>query len=460
MSDSLRPSEIIFTATAKPPSKEKSNPPIGIALSLDAVADGLQTSDTIDVTKIEDIINRINKTNDPAVKDNLVLLKNEMDALEVTEVAEALATIDSPWGDVAQQIAQSDRLKQSVPDKKLREHYIDKLLFPLGAELYRGIRTMTTDPLTRQLMFHSIADDIRSNPNTIHAAQASIPLPTHTGIVKNPMRRISIGLLGTRLDGHESEAQINALYKKSIHTAVLRSRLSAEQPMFDLTTMEQSVKTATQEVLETTMPFVKEEAAQTLRETQAEHHEMKRIRQIIDKALPSVHDETSLMSALDKVQRARFEGTKEEIAPYKLESWVPEHVQKQARHELESLSIPKEDLYAKILKKFDAAERQFRSGQITWADKKYKDHMKWLADPVAQANRNQRIINIVDLIMTLTTLVYGTTGGIQRQIEGVHPNGMSIADYIDYIESQHPWEAAADLATPKKPKRINANIIS
>ena len=221
--------------------------------------------------------------------------------------------------------------------------------------------------------------------------------------------------------------------------------------------MEQTLKLVKQEADHTIMPFAKEEAAQSLRETQTELNEMKRIRHIIDKELPSIHDEKSLMKALDKVQSARFEGTSKEIAPYRLEPWVPQSVQRNARSELELLSRPKEDMYAKVLKKLDSTERIFKSrpkdsGQITWGETKYKDHMKWLADPVAQASRNQKIINIVDLLLTITTLASGVTGGIQRQIEGTNSNSMTINDYISYVESQRPWEAAADLATPKQPK--------
>lgn len=452
-------SETVFTATAKPP-KEKPHPDIGVVGSLDSIAEGLQESDTIDSSIMNDITGRIEKNQDrldgktrSAVKDNLVLLKQEMDALEMIEVADALGTIDSPWGILAQDVAQSVRLQQSLPDTKKREQYVDKLLFPFGAELYRDIRSMTTDLLTRQLMFHSIANDIRSHPERIRVAQASIPQPKDSDTVKNSMRRVALSLLGVRLEGHESETQIDSLYKKNIHTAVLRSRLSAEQPIFDLASTDQALKAATLEADWTIMPFAKEEAAQTLREIRTEQTEMKRIRHIINQELPYVYDETSLMQALDKVQAARFEGTSN-IAPYKFESWVPESVRRNARLELEMFSKPKEDMYAKVLKKFDAAERRFRSGQVTWSETKYKDHMKWLADPEAQANRNQRIINIIDLVMTLTTLVSGVTGGIQRQIEGGLPtNSMSITDYIDYIESQRPWEVAADFATPKQPKQ-------
>lgn len=458
MNDVLQSSEKIFTATAKPP-KEISHPNIGIIQSIDAIADGLQTSNSIDNSKIKEITNRLEGIQDRQVKDNLSLLKQELDALETIEVADALATIDSPWGALAQEIAESDRLKLSLPDAKNREQYVEKLLFPLGAEIFRDIRLMTTDPLTRQLMFQSIADDIRNNPEMIRMAQKSIPLPKDAGAVKNPMRRVSIELLGTQVDSHASQAQIDALYKNSIHTAVLHSRLSAEQPLFDIAATEHALETARQEANRAMMPFAKEEAAQTLREHRTELNEMKKIRHIIDQELPLVHDETSLMRALDKVQNARFEGTSN-IAPYKFEPWIPENIQRNARSELEMLSKPKEDLYTKALKKLDVAERQFRSRPVTWSETKYKDHMKWLADPVAQANRNQRIINIIDLVMTLTTLVYGTTGGIQRQIEGGHPSGMSIVDYIDYVESQHPWEAAADLATPKRPKHNEAYKVS
>jgi len=455
MSDIPRPitdnKDIVFTATAKPP-KEKPRGDIGVAQSLESIADSVEASDTIDVSKVHDITKRLEHVPDSQVKDTLTVLKQEMDALEVLEVTDALATIDSPWGALAQDIAESDRLKQSLPDTKQREQYVDKLLFPFGAEIFREIRTMTTYPLTRQLMFQSVADEIVSHPDVIRIAQASIPLAKDAVTVKHAMRKVSLGLLGVGLNGRESQAHIDTLYRKSIHTAVLRSRLSAEQPIFDIAATEYSMKVAEQEATRTITPFAKEETAQSLRETQAELSDMKRIRQIIDQELPKVHDETSLMQALDKVQDARFEGTSE-TAPYKLEPWVPESVRTNARAALELLSKPKEDLYAKILKKLDAAERQFRSRQITWSETKYKDHMKWLADPVAQAKRNQRIINIIDLIMTLTTIVYGTTGGLQRQIEGNHPNGMSITDYIDYIESQHPWEVAADLATPKQPKQ-------
>jgi len=448
--------EKIFFATAKPP-KEKSHVDSGVIQSLDSIADRLQVSDTIDSSKINEITGRFEKITDrldpktsSAVKDSLSLLKKEMDALEIIEIADALATIDSPWGVLAQDIAHSDRLKQLLPDTKSREQYVEKLLFPFGAQIFREIRSMTADPLTRQLMFHAIADEIRSNPDALRLAQASIPLPKDTGTVKHSMRRVSIRLLGTRLDGRESEAQIDALYKKSIHRAVLRSRLAAEQPIFDITRMEQTLSETKQYADRTFTPFAKEETAQTLRETRAEYNDMKRIRKIIDQELPQVKDEMSLMQALDKIQNARFEGTSN-IAPYKFESWVPESVQQNARSELEILSKPKEDLTAKILKKINAAEREFRSKRVTWSETKYKDHMKWLADPVAQAKRNQRIINIVDLVMTLTTLVSGVTGGIQRQIEG-GPPVMSIHDLIDHIESQRPWEVAADLATPKQPK--------
>ena len=67
------------------------------------------------------------------------------------------------------------------------------------------------------------------------------------------------------------------------------------------------------------------------------------------------------------------------------------------------------------------------------------------------------LINIVDLVMTITALASGVSGGMQRQIEGSSPNGMNLNDYIDYIESQRPWEAAADLATPK-PGKISVEI--
>lgn len=461
MSDFPKPTidgkEIVFTATAKPP-KEKLRGDFDIVSSLDTIADSLQASDTIDVAKVHDFTKHIEKTQNHQAKHNLSLLKKEMDALEVLEVADALATIDSPWGALAQEITQSDRLTQSLPDAKSREQYVDKLLFPLGAEIFRDIRSMTTDPLTRQIMFHSIADEIRKNPDAIRMAQASVPLPKDTDTVKNSMRRVSIGLLGGRVDGYQSDAQIEATYRKSIHTAVLRSRLSAEQPLFDIAAMEHNLEAAKQESDRTMMPFAKEQIAQTLRETHTELNDMKNIRHIIDQELPLVHDEASLMRALDKIQNARFEGTSE-IAPYKLEPWAPENVRTNARAALELLSKPKEDLYAKTLKKLDTVEHKFRSEQVTWSETKYKDHMKWLADPVSQAHRNQRIINIIDLVTTLTTLVYGTTGGIQRQIEGDHPNGLSITDYITYVESQKPWEMAADLATPKQPKHdIRYNV--
>ena len=175
---------------------------------------------------------------------------------------------------------------------------------------------------------------------------------------------------------------------------------------------------------------------------------MKKIRQIIDQELPRIHDEQSLIRALDIIQHTRFERV-DMLAPYKLEPWVPENIRQNARETLELLSKPKEDMYAKALKQLDAVERHFRSQKTTWSETKYKEHMQWLADPVAKARRNQQILNIIDLVMTLTTLVYGTTGGLQRQIEGNHPAGMSIKDVINYVESQQPWEVAADLATPK-----------
>jgi len=459
MSDTLNPifgekrfphknTEIVFTATAKP-RKEIIHPNLEVIQTIDSIAEELQVSDTIDSFKVNEVTKHLEKIENRDVKANLSLLKKEMDALELLEVADALSTMDSPWGTLAQEIAKSDRLKQSLPDTKSREQYIDKLLFPLGAQIFCDIRSMTADPLTRQLMFHSIADDLQKHPERIHAAQALIPLSKDSDQIKHTMRRASITLLGTKLTGHESYAQIDTLYKKIIHTTVLQSRLSAEQPLFDMATMEHTLNAAKLDASQTSLSFAKEESAQTLRETQTEFNDMKRIRHIIDQELPHVHNESSLMQALDKVQDARFQGTIE-LAPYKIEPWVPENVRTNARKALELLSQPKEDIYAKTLKKLDALEHRFRSQQVTWSETKYKDHMKWLADPVAQANRNQRIINIVDLIMTLTTLVYGTTGGIQRQIEGSHPSGMSITDIIDYVESQHPWEVAADFATPKK----------
>ncbi|MEK7060705.1 MAG: hypothetical protein AAB937_00530 [Patescibacteria group bacterium] len=451
-------SEVVYTASAKP-SKELSHLNIKVAQPIDLLLNGLQTYNTIDTPSIntltkqlENVKNSLDSTKKTQVEQSLSSLKNEMDSLEVIEVKDALSTIDSPWGTVAQKIADSNRLKQVLPDKKLREQYVDKLLFPLGAELFREIRSMTQDPLTRQLMFHSIADEIQNKPDIIQIAKESIPKPKDTGTVKNLMRPVSIQLLGFKYDGHHTDTQIEALYKKSIHTAVLKSRLSAEQTIFDLSNMEQTLRTQQIDVDQTFIPFAKEHAAQTLRENQSEYNDMKRIRHIIDQQLPSVHDETSLMNALDNVQKARFEDSNEEIAPYKLEPWVPEAIRQDARSTLELLSQPKEDLYAKLMKKLDATDRRFKSQETTWSETKYKDHMKWLADPLAQANRNKRIINIIDLVITLTTLVSGVTGNIQRQIEGNYSTGMTINDYIDYVESQRPWEAAADLATPKLPK--------
>lgn len=449
--------EIIFTANAKP-TKEKIHPDFGVATSLDIIADKLQEFGTLDNSKINQLTDQIEKqqyrfdaATRNAVNDNLQLLKREMETLELMDVADALASVDSPWGSLVQDIAESDRLKQSLPDKKLREQYVDKLLFPIGAQVFREIRSMTTDPLTVELMFHSFSEGIRSNPDAIHTAHASIPLPKDTGTVKQTMRRVSVNLLGIGLSGHETNAKIDALYNKGIHTAALRSRLSAEQPQFDIDFMEYMLKAATQEEYRRVMPFAKDEAAQTLRETQSGLNEMKRIRNIVDKELPNVQDETTLMRALDNVQAARFDGAYE-LAPYKLESWVPEHIRQNARIELEMLTRPKEDLYAKVLKKLDAVERRYMSKPVTRSETKYKDHMKWLTDPVAQATRKQRVINIIDLVMTVTTLVFGVTGGIQRQIEGGSPSAITVEDFINKIESQRPWEIAADLATPKIPK--------
>lgn len=464
MSDVHRPvgarQEAVYFATAKPP-KENPRPGSGIARSIDSVIDGLDSFNTIHSSKVSDLAKQIERnthhldsTKKLDVERNLLLLRKEMDALEVIEVTDALATIDSPWGELAQEIAESDRLKHVLPDKKSREQYVDKLLFPLGAELFRDIRSMTLDPLTRQLMFQSIGDEIQQNKNIIHLAQESLPLPKDAKTVKLAMRRVSIILLGGKINHHESEAQIDTLYKKYIHQTVLRSRLSAEQPLFDVVAAEHALEEAKQKLSQTVMPFAKEAAAQSTREKQTERNEAKRLRQIIDRQISFVNDESSLMQALDQVQHARFEGTEAEIAPYKLEPWVPKNIQGHARSELERLSAPKEDIYAKVLKKLDETERRFRSSKTTWGEKQYKTHMKWLADSGAQASHKQRIINIIDLLMTMTTLVSGVSGNIQRQIEGSYPGGMTIREYIDYVESQRPWEVAADLATPKPKNTI------
>jgi hypothetical protein len=468
MTDTLQPyidskkftqTDVVFTGSAKPPIEAPRRPATSDTLqSMDAILDGVLSFNTINASKVNEMANQIenmqnhlDNTQKVNVRKNIAALKKEMDALEVIEVADALATIDSPWGTLTRDISDSNRLKQTLPDANAREQYVDKLLFPLGAELYRDIRLMTDDPLTRQLMFQSIADDIRRSPDRILLAQNALPKPTDTGSVKLSIRRVSLGLLGGKLSGNESEAQIEHLYRSRIHTAVLRSRLSAESPVFSITDTEKTITNATHEAHKPSMPFAKEAATHMLRDSQTELTDMKRIRQIIDRELPSVRDEQSLMHALDAIQRARFEDAEQEIAPYKLEPWVPKNIQRQARTALERLSKPKEDLYAKILKKVDSTERTLKS-QTSWGETKYKDHMKWLADPVAQANRTKRIIDIIDLTMTLTTLVYGATGGIQRQVEGTNPNGVTIKDYIAYMESQQPWEAAADIATPKQPK--------
>jgi len=434
MNDILQPvrdkPEAIYFATAKP-LKEKTRLGFGLAQSIDSAVDELQAFDSIQSDKVTEIAKYIK--NNPEAEKNLLLLQKEMDALEIIEVADALATIDSPWGELAKALAH----------EHASEQYVEKMLFPLGAEVFREIRSMTPDPLTRQLMIQSVADDILAHPERVQNARKMLPSPKDEGTIKQSMRRAATELLGGKTDEE---------YKNIIHTTVLRSRLSAEQPIFDIAATEHALEETRQEADRTTSPFAKQEAAHSLRETQTELDEAKRIRKVIDQALPSVHDETSLMQALDTVQQARYIGTRKEIAPYKTEPWVPEHIRSSARSELEKLSIPREDLYAKVLKKLDAAERRFRAGNSTWGEKRYKDHMKWLADPVAQANRNQRIINIIDLMITITTLVYGVSGGVQRQIEGNYPNGMTIRDYIDYVESQHPWEVAADLATPKPPK--------
>jgi|GEM_PF-5348438 len=468
MSDSLKPSadiltaprnkpEKVFFASARP-TKEKPRPDSKAAGTLDAVADRLQALDALDNAKLKEFAQHVehqqanldSKTR-TAVQDNLSLLKREMDTLETIEAADILATTDSPWGALVQEIAESDRLKQSMPDATKREQYVGKLLFPFGAQLFREIRSMTTDPLTSELMFHSILDGVRNNPDTVKLAQASLPHPKDTKPVKHPMRRMSLALLGTKLNGHESDSQIDTMYKKDIHTAVLKSRLSAEQPLFDIALTEHMLKQATEEALTSVMPFAKEDAARVVRETKTGLDEMKRIRNVIDSELLSVRDEHSLMRALDKVQSTRFEDS-DVIAPYKFESWVPESVGKSARNELEKLTRPNEDLYAKGLKKLAAAERKFSSKPGSWSEQKYTDHMSWLADPLAQATRKQRIINIIDLTMTIATLVSGVTGGIQRTIEGGPPSPMTITDAVNQIEQQRPWEVAADLASPKIPK--------
>lgn len=449
--------ETVYTATAKPLEK-KPHHAITAIFPLEQVADTLRASQVLDRGKLAEFTARIeqqqaaldSKTR-AAVTTNLALLKREMDTLETLEIVDVLAAADGPWGAFIRDIAQSDRLKQSIPDAKQRELYVSKLFFPFGASILRTIRSMTTDPLTGELMFNAILDEIQDNTKAIALAQASLPQPKDTTPTKHTMRRIALQLLGTKLDGHESDAQIDALYKKGIHTAVLKSRLSAEQPLFDIKLTEHMLLEAEHNAKHTLMPFAKEEAARVVRETQERLKEMKRIRALIDAELQNVRDEPSLMRALDAVQAARFEDP-DIIAPYKFEPWVPDHVRTDARRQLALLTQPKEDLYAKVLKKLDAAQRRFKENPNTWSKQRYDDHMRWLADPVAQATRKQRILNIIDLTLTITTLVSGITGGIQRTIEGAPAKPATITDVIAQLEQQRPWEVAADLASPKIPK--------
>jgi hypothetical protein len=253
-------------------------------------------------------------------------------------------------------------------------------------------------------------------------------------------------------------ASVDTRYQHIVHTLALRSRLLSEQPIFTIKQLEHSLSRQEEAKKSTYMPFVVENLDQSIRETKSELSESRALRSEIEKHLSFVTDEHTLLDALDAIQSFRFNGViGDDVAPHRLESWVPSQTREQARKELEKLSRPREDLAVVTYKILEQAEITFLKKQNdkgannpdTWAGKRYKQHMLWLADDQAQAKHKKIVLNIIDLTLTLTALAAGVSGSMQRQIEGTPIVRGDINALIQDINADRPWEVAADLATPK-----------
>jgi hypothetical protein len=382
-------------------------------------------------------------------------LEQQLQTLEYLEIADAITTTDSPWNTIVDQILKLEKVKQMIPDEHQRLDYCQKLLFPLGASLYKEIRSITSDPLTQETIFHCIAEDI--------VGQKKLPRvfeqysENHQNIhesIEYPMKKIILLSFGNELHGSETPQQLDSLYMQCIHKEVLRGRLLSEQPMFIIKQIEQLLENKQKELQTTNMPFAKEELQQSIREIQNDLRDAQKIRASVDSKLPIIDTDQSLLHALDEIHDARFDGmSRDVVPPHTLEPWVPTSRREDARDKLQKLLLPHEDITAKTLKGIHWAEKHIAPSintlpmKETWAHKKYNEHMKWLADDSLQAKRKQTILNIIDLTMTITSLASGVSGTMQRQIEGA--STLNISSLINTINTQEPWLIAQDLATPK-----------